>query len=100
MKGTKYTQDVKEQVLRDLEETGDMSLVARKHNIPLSTISTWIRKSKQSGSSSRGPNSANFNSIKASKEIEKENETLKKLLGEKDLEIAILKDLLKKTNQL
>ncbi len=28
--------------------------------------------------------------------LDKENEQLKKLLGEKDLEIAILKDLLKK----
>ena len=30
------------------------------------------------------------------KEITQENDTLKKILGEKDLEIAILKDLLKK----
>ncbi|BDR70338.1 hypothetical protein K144313037_17500 [Clostridium tetani] len=31
-------------------------------------------------------------------EITKENGTLKKILGEKDLEIAILKDLIKKAN--
>jgi hypothetical protein len=32
------------------------------------------------------------------KELETENDKLKGLLGEKDLEIAILRDLLKKTN--
>lgn len=30
--------------------------------------------------------------------ITQENDTLKKILGEKDLEIAILKDLIKKAN--
>jgi len=30
------------------------------------------------------------------REVERENERLKQLLGEKDLEIAILRDLLKK----
>jgi len=34
----------------------------------------------------------------STKALESENEKLKKLLGEKDLEIAILKDLVKKTN--
>ncbi|RHX67150.1 transposase, partial [Bacillus amyloliquefaciens] len=33
-----------------------------------------------------------------SKELSKENEKLKMLLGEKDLEIAILRDLIKKKN--
>ncbi|MEK5272084.1 hypothetical protein NSR00_15185 [Aeribacillus sp. FSL K6-8394] len=32
------------------------------------------------------------------KELSKENDQLKKLLGEKDLEIAILRDLIKKKN--
>lgn len=100
MKGIAYSKELKEQLLREVDETGDMTLVARNHNIPVTTISTWVRKGKQSGGTSRGPKSENFNSVKASKEVEKENETLKKLLGEKDLEIAILKDLLKKTNRL
>jgi transposase-like protein len=50
-----------------------MKLVARNHNIPLTTISTWMRKRKQRGGSSRGPKSENFNSVKAGKEVEKEN---------------------------
>ena len=102
MKGKAYSDEFKEQVLRDVDETGNMTLVARNHNIPSSTVNTWIkgRRIISKSSSSRGPKSNNFNSSNLSKEVEKENDTLKKLLGEKDLEISILKDLLKKTNRL
>lgn len=101
MKGKAYTDEFKEQVLREVDETGNMSLVARNHNVPTATLSTWSRQRKNmvKSSSSRGPKSSSFNSVTATKEVEKENDTLKKLLGEKDLEIAILKDLLKKTNR-
>ena len=102
MKGKAYTDEFKEQVLREVDETGNMTLVARNNNVPSTTVYTWIKKRKIIGkiSSSRGPKSNNFNSNNYNKEIGRENDTLKKLLGEKDLEIAILKDLLKKTNQL
>lgn len=102
MKGKSYPDEFKEQVLKEVEETGNVTLVARNHGIPSTTINTWIKKrnGSNSGISSRGPKSSNFNSNNYNKEIEKENDQLKKLLGEKDLEIAILKDLLKKTNRL
>lgn len=102
MKGNAYSDEFKEQVIKEVEETGNATLVARNHGIPATTIYTWVKSKKKSNSSisSRGPKSSNFNSNNYSKEIEKENDHLKKLLGEKDLEIAILKDLLKKTNRL
>jgi transposase-like protein len=102
MKGKAYSDEFKEQLLREVDETGNVALVARNHNIPSTTINTWIKGKKNSSksSSSRGPKSSSFNSNNYNKEIEKENDTLKKILGEKDLEIAILKDLLKKTNRL
>jgi len=95
MKGKAYSEELKEQVLREVDETGNMTLVARNHNIPSTTVNTWIKRRKNAGnsSSSRGPKSSSFNSNNFNKEVEKENNTLKKLLGEKDLEIAILKDL-------
>lgn len=98
MKGKAYSEDFKEQVLREVEDTGNVALVARNNNIPSTTINTWSKRRKGSSmsSSSRGPKSSSFNSTNYNKEIEKENDTLKKILGEKDLEIAILKDLLKK----
>jgi transposase-like protein len=102
MKQNVYTEELKDQVLREVDETGNMALVARNHNIPAATINVWNKRRKNinKSSSSRGPKSSSFNSVAANKEVEKENDTLKKLLGEKDLEIAILKDLLKKTNRL
>jgi transposase-like protein len=102
MKGKPYTAEQKEQILQEVDDTGNIALVARNHNIPSTTINTWIKKRNTSvtHSSTRGPKSSNFNSSTYNKEIEKENDQLKKLLGEKDLEIAILKDLLKKTNRL
>ena len=102
MKGKAYSDEFKEQLLREVDETGNMTLVARNHNIPSTTVNTWIkrRKNTSKSSSSRGPKSSSFNSNNFNKQVEKENDTLKKLLGEKDLEIAILKDLLKKTNRL
>lgn len=102
MKGKAYSDEFKEQLLREVDETGNMTLVARNHNIPSTTINSWIkrRKNTNNSSSSRGPKSSSFNSNNFNKQVEKENDTLKKLLGEKDLEIAILKDLLKKTNRL
>jgi transposase-like protein len=101
MKGKAYSEELKEQVMKEIDETGNMALVARNHNIPSTTINTWMKKRKAAGSSSssRGPKSSSFNSNNYNKEIENENDKLKKLLGEKDLEIAILKDLLKKTNR-
>lgn len=102
MKGKAYSDEFKEQVLKEVEETGNVALVARNYSIPSTTINTLTKRIKNNikSSSSRGPKSSNFNSVNASKELEKENDTLKKLLGEKDLEIAILKDLFKKTNRL
>lgn len=101
MKGKGYSDQFKEQVLKEVEDTGNISLVARNRNIPSTTIYTWIkrRKGTVNSSSSRGPKSSSLNSSNYNKEVEKENDTLKKLLGEKDLEISILKDLLKKTNR-
>jgi transposase len=102
MKGKGYSDEFKEQVLKETDETGSITVVARNHNIPSTTVYTWIKKRKNLGrsSSTRGPETGNFNSNNYGKEIEKENDHLKKLLGEKDLEIAILKDLIKKKNRL
>jgi transposase-like protein len=102
MKGKAYTDEFKEQILKEVDETENAALVARNHNIPCTTINVWVKNRKNIGrnNSARGPKSSSFNSNSYNKEIEKENDQLKRILGEKDLEIAILKDLLKKTNRL
>lgn len=80
MKGKGYSEEFKEQVLREVERTGNMNIVAWNHNIPSTTINTWIRKKKNApkGSSPECPKSCNFNSSNYNKELEKENDLLKK----------------------
>ena len=102
MKGRSYSEEFKEQILQEVKEVGNVSLVGRKHGIATSTIFTWISKSKNKdkigvkpGRKALVEGKNNENEIN---EITQENDKLKKILGEKDLEIAILKDLLKKAN--
>ncbi|MFU0825450.1 MAG: hypothetical protein ACFWTK_10795 [Clostridium sp.] len=71
--------------------------------ISKSTIFTWIKESKNKDEIKIKPGRKAL--VEGDKELEseltevtKENDQLKKLLGEKDLEIAILKDLIKKSN--
>jgi transposase-like protein len=96
MEGKAYSGELKQQILQEVEETGNASLVARNHGIAPTTINGWMKSKATSGS--RGLKASNFNSPNQLKEVEKDK--LKKILGEKDLEIAILNDLLKKTNHL
>lgn len=94
-----YTSEFKESIVKAAIETGNASLVARQHGIARELVYRWIRQSKETTKTPKAniKSSIDNSSIKT---LETENETLKKLLGEKDLEIAILKDLLKKTNRL
>jgi transposase len=64
---------------------GNRSLVAKKYGTNESTIRTWIKifNNKNYGIT----NDLTY------KKILKENDKLKKLLGEKDLEIAILREI-------
>jgi len=94
-KNKRYSEEFKKQIVREVEEVGNASLVARKHDVVPGTVTRWVRKSKMSNPTNNPLNidySTNYS-------LDKENDQLKKLLGEKDLEIAILKDLLKKTTQ-
>lgn len=98
-KRKKYTQEFKDSIIKAAIETGNMALVARQNSLSKELVYKWVRQSKESSRDSK----ANIKKLvdnSSVKSLEAENETLKKLLGEKDLEIAILKDLLKKTNQL
>ena len=70
-------------------------MVARKHDLIAGTVNRWVRESKKPNNAPASKFSFDHNID----EVTKENDQLKKLLGEKDLEIAILRDMLKKTNR-
>jgi len=75
-----YTEEEKAEILKEVESLGNVSLVAKKHGMPATTIQNWIRKRISASSPS---------------EIRK----LKKTISQQKLQISILKDLLKKTHQ-
>lgn len=99
-----YSSELKDKVIKEALETGNCALVARRHEIAEYTVRDWVRahrtkNSKNSSGKDSTSNSSATNTISLDQLSEsQENERLKKIIGEKDLEIAILKDLLKKTN--
>ncbi|MBL5768334.1 transposase, partial [Heyndrickxia sporothermodurans] len=95
MKRTKHSKDFKLQVVKEATETGNNSLVARRYELNPNMVSRWIREYKDG---KYGEVDVTVLPDIDSKELSEENEKLKIILGEKDLEIAILRDLIKKKN--
>lgn len=100
MKVKRSTQEFKEMVLKEVNETNSVPQVARRHGISPKTIYNWQDKAKHKDWEMTEP-SAKKTAVytptaQEFKELENENGKLKTILGEKDLEIAVLRDLLKK----
>jgi transposase-like protein len=79
-----YSAELKEQVVKECIETNNYGAVSSKHEIPITTIYGWIKKHK---------NKEKRVSSKRVKESESELKDLR-------LENEILKELLKKSQQL
>lgn len=102
MQRKRYTMEFKQQVLQEAKEIGNIAQVARRHGLVPKVVYNWMKMSKhqdwQTTSTDAKRVSTYVPSTSEFKEIETENDKLKKILGEKDLEIEILRDLLKKVN--
>jgi transposase len=97
----KHSDEFKKQVVKEALETGNSSLVGRKYDISPSIVARWVRAEKPNPmkTMARKALQANPDLSEDPKEAKKamdQNTQLKKLLGEKELEIEILRDLLKK----
>ena len=79
-----YCKKFKAQIIKECVETNNYAVVAKKHDVPATTVYTWFRRDK---------NKQKTDNRKSQRALEKE-------LADAKLEIAVLKDLLKKTNQL
>ena len=79
-----YNIELKEQVVKECIETNNYQAVSRKHEIRITTIYGWLAKYKN----------------KAKRVNENREKELEKELKEAKLENEILKELLKKSNQL
>ena len=93
MQRRQFSPEFRQQVVKEAREVGNCALVARKYDLAHSIVSKWARKSANNSANQQAPDLSNDH-----KEILAENDQLKKLLGKKELEIEILRDLLKKTN--
>lgn len=91
-----YSLEFKMQLVKEALEIDNSALVGRKYEVAPKRVQTWVRQYR-AGELGGGIPLAEFPALDA-KKITKENEKLKGLLGEKDLEIAILRDLIKKKN--
>jgi len=96
-----YSDEFKKQILKECQEVGNTALVARRHEISKHTVYSWQKKAKKNGSIEPLPKDAK----KRLKEVKKrlqdvstENDQLKKLLADKELELAILRELRDKTD--
>lgn len=98
----KYTKEFKLRVVREAIEVGNGCAVARRYEIHPTMVSRWIRHYKTEGDTAfdRGRGRTSTDAEYKLRQTEQENDQLKRLLGEKDLEIAILRDLVKKGTHL
>ena len=83
-KSRSYSKEFKAQIIKECMETNNHAVVAKKHDVPATTVYTWFRRDK---------NKQKTDNRKSQRALEQE-------LADANLEIAVLKDLLKKTNQL
>lgn len=102
MERKRYPKEFKEQLIQEAKEIGSVGQVAKRHGISAKSLYRWIEESKHK-SWRETPKEAKkvvsyLPSPQEYKSLESENEKLKQILGEEDLEIAILKDLVKKKN--
>jgi transposase len=95
MKRTKYSNEFKVQVVKEALETRNKAAVARRYELASNMLHRWV---KEYESGKWGVISVEGISPLETKKLSQENDHLKRLLGEKDLEIAILRDLVKKKN--
>ena len=91
-------------VVREAMETGSGTLVARRHDLSPSLVNRWVRKYRALGEAafdararSKRTASSAVASLKELRALERENAQLKEVLAEKELENAVLRDLVKKT---
>ncbi|WEY94632.1 transposase [Bacillus subtilis] len=82
-------------MVQEAIETGNKALVARRHELSPNLVSKWVKAFQEKGNLDHS-GIQDIVSPSGIKQLEEENDQLKKLLGEKDLEISILRDVLKR----
>lgn len=90
------SEDFKQQILKECQEVGNVALVARRHDIATSTIHGWRRKAAQRGLIKALPREmqARLKEVESRlRDTATENDKLKRIVAEKELELAILREM-------
>lgn len=107
MERRNFSAQFKQQIVRECAEIGNASLVARKHDLNANMVRRWIKQVNEAGGKLPGKAKGVVTHVTPEElhqlhqerdELASENEKMKKALGEQALEIAIMRDLLKKVN--
>lgn len=101
MKQKQYNNDLKEKIVKECQEIGNVALVARKYEISPNTIYTWITKTRKRGTVIPLPRAEQQRIAELERRIETigtENDRLKRIVAEKELELSILRELRDKPN--
>lgn len=105
MERRNFSLQVKQQIVKECQETGNVSLVCRKHELNPNMVRRWVKQAAENGGKLPGKNKGvathvtpeELRALNAERdELASENEKMKKALGEQALEIAVLRDLIKK----
>jgi len=92
----RYDREFKEQVVRECQEVGNAALVARRHGLSKNTVHSWIQATRKTGSVVPLPRNEGQRIIEVESRLEtlgQENDLLKRIVAEKELELAILREL-------
>ncbi|MBM6994651.1 helix-turn-helix domain-containing protein [Paenibacillus sp. DXFW5] len=86
------------QVVEEALDRGNVALTARKHGISPYSLYKWVKQYRDEVEINMGKKKdiKQLNDPQTAQEWEQKYEQAAKLLGEKELEIAILRDLVKK----
>lgn len=100
MQRRRFTMEFKQQVIQEAKEVNNAAQVARRHNLNAKMLYRWMEQAEHTDWKTTDVSAKAISSYMPSprefRTLEGENKQLKELLGEKDLEIAVLRDLLKK----
>ena len=90
-------EEVKKQYVRMALESGNASFIARKVGVAKNTLGEWIKRYRDEVEADMAREGVLPLSSASSKEdIQKKYDNAMKLLGEKELEIAMLREMVKK----
>lgn len=90
-------EDVKKQYVRMALESGNMAFIARKTGVSSSTLGGWVKQYRDEIEAEMEREGVTpLSESPSNQELQKKYDQAMKLLGEKELEVAMLREMVKK----